>query len=95
MHHDGAAEEVAECVHPPPQLEEQVGVLGHPVVRPAGELNVSHLPSSRFLFFLVKRSNVLYFSPKQLPDINKRKGRPVQITPHAHFFSRGYIFSDE
>lgn len=56
VHHDGAAEEVAESVHSPPQLEEQVRVLGHPVVRPAGELDVSHLPSGGLFSFLVKRA---------------------------------------
>lgn len=56
VHHDGAAEEVAESVHSPPQLEEQVRVLRHPVVRPAGELDLSHLPSGGLFSFLVKRA---------------------------------------
>lgn len=46
VHHDGAAEEVAESIHSPSQFEEQVRVVGHPVVRPAGELDMGHLPPS-------------------------------------------------
>lgn len=59
VHHHGATEEVAEGVDPPAQLEEQVGVFGHPMVWPAGELNVGHLSSVCFFFFLVKRQYVL------------------------------------
>lgn len=81
VHHDGAAEEVAEGVHPPPQLEEQVGVLGHPVVRPAGELDVSHLPARRLLFFLVKRSHALSvysFSKTNCPTRIRGRGDPYE-----------------
>lgn len=55
VHHDGAAEEVAESVHPPAQLEEQVRVFRDPVVRPTGELNVSHGSSACLFFSLVRR----------------------------------------
>lgn len=55
VHHNGAAEEVAESVHSPSQLEKQVRILRHAMVWPAGELDVSHLSPGGLLFFLGKR----------------------------------------
>lgn len=54
VHHDRATEEVAESVHSPAQLEEQVRVFGDPMVWPAGELNVGHCSPSCFFFPLAR-----------------------------------------
>lgn len=44
VHHDGPAEQVLEGVDPLPELQEQLGLLGDAVVRPAEELDLSDLP---------------------------------------------------
>lgn len=41
---DGAAEQVLEGVHPLAELQQQLGLVGHAVVRPADELDMSHHP---------------------------------------------------
>ena len=44
MDDDGPAEEVLEGVDPLAELQQQLGVFGDPVVRPADELDLGHLP---------------------------------------------------
>lgn len=52
MDDDGAAEEILKSVDAPPQLEEELRLLGNAVVRPAHELNVGHFPLGVLLPFL-------------------------------------------
>ena len=46
MDDDRPAEQVLEGVDPLAELQQQLGVFGDPVVRPAGELDLGHLPLS-------------------------------------------------
>lgn len=87
VHHDGAAEEIAESINPPSKFEEQVGVFRNPVIWPAGKLNVCHVSSSGFFFFLVKRWCILWdvFFQSKLKGIRMEKKRTCAIGSSCNY----------